>query len=358
MRPLRLASLIALLLLSCNTSDPASTADPLDDFMADLRAEYDLASIAIAVVADGEIVVNRAYGMANRETESAATPRTIYPLASCSKPIVGLAAAQLLHEQPELSLDDNINTILEWDPPVAHPDHPNTPITLRHLLTHRSGIAPDSDADYDTYPKPDPDQPLEAYLQDLLSGSASWEDFAPGAGEEYSNLGAALAALVIEVAAGEDFRSFCETRLFAPAGLNDTRWFYGDLSADQQARHAILYDGDTPYAIYGFNDYPSGLLRSTTTDMANLLITLMNGASIDAEVIDTFEDETLLINAGTEGGVRIFDHAGGEAGINTYFTYRSDGIGFVYLINSDLDDAALDAVAVALDERLLAEAQR
>lgn len=335
--------------------DPARDADPPSE--AELTAAIDrlieesgVPSISAGVMQDGALSWAVARGLADIAADRPATPDTIYGLASCSKPVVGLAAALLVEERPDIDLDGDVNAWLGWDPPLAHPDHPDIPVTLRMLLWHTAGIATDAAADYDTYPKPDPDTDLESYLRPLLAERSAWVGV-PGEGEMYSNLGIALAGLVVERAAETDFRRFCEARIFAPLDMGDTRWFYGDLSRAQQARYATPYDADDePYAIYGFNDYPSGLLRSTVPDFARLMGALASegrlaGAQVlPAAAVRRFNDEALAIEAYEEDGLAAFEHSGGEAGVGSYFVYRADGAGYLYLFNGEPDDASLDAL--------------
>lgn len=335
-------------------SDPASPTPALAPQLEQLRAEYALASISVAMLRPGQPVVTHAVGDA--APGRPATADTIYSLASCSKPIVGLATAKLFALHPEYDLDTDVAEIIEW--PVEHPGFPDATITFRHLLTHQGGLAADSAADYETYPKPDPDQALGPWLETLLADETYWLTTAPGAAEEYSNLGVALLAHAIEAASGQEFRAFTQQHLFDPLGLDDTRWFFGDLSASQQARHAVPFDEDgEPYAIYGFNDYPSGLLRSTSSDLARLLSALADGggAILTGASMDAFAATPMLVEAyADDDGVQRFEHSGGEAGVNTYLTWRVDGAGYAYLINSDLDDARLDALHAELDALLMA----
>jgi CubicO group peptidase (beta-lactamase class C family) len=330
------ALVVVALLLGCGKSDSTSSASPLDT----LRKEHGLQSIALAVIRDGEVVYQQAQGQADDGTP--AEPNTIYLLASVSKPIVGLAAARLMEASPDaLDLDADVNEYLEWDPPLRHPQHPNTPLTLRHLMRHEGGIVANTDADYDTYPKPDPEGDLGAFLKPFLAQRSAWRSTAPGAQYHYSNVGVALAAHVIEVAADEDFEDLCQRTIFDPLGMNDTRWFYGDFSAAQQARVARPFDEDgAPYDHYGFDDWPSGQLRSSAEDMAKLLVMLADdgGTLMSAAAVGTFETVPLLVD--NEGGV--FSHSGGESGSNTYFEYDSDGNGYVVLVNSDLEDDSLE----------------
>lgn len=360
-RAAAVAALVVGGLAGCDgdEGDTEGDAGSLGAALDRLIDESGVASISVGVLVDGAPAAVIARGSADIDEDRAATPETIYGLASCSKPIVGLAAALLVDEVPEVDLDGDVNAWLDWDPPLAHPDHPDAPITLRMLLRHTSGIAENGPADYDDYPKPDPDTPLADFLRPLLSSPAYWLS-APGAEDHYSNLGIALAGLVIEQAAGVDFRAYCETRIFDPLGMRDTRWFYADLDGEQRARHAIPYDeGGDAYEIYGFNDYPSGLLRSTAVDMLRLMAALAGGGRLEGEqvlpasAVRRFHDGALSIDSeDLGGGVRGFEHSGGESGITTFFGYRTDGSGYVYLVNTDLDDDATDAFEGELSEIL------
>lgn len=333
---------------------PGSLAATLDGIID----ETGVASITVAVIGPDAPTTTVSRGYADVDAERAATPETIYGLASCSKPFVGLAAAILIEDDPDFDLDADVNDWLEWDPPLAHPLHPDTPVTMRMLLSHTAGIAADSPADYESYPKPDPDTALDPFLRPLLADPAYWLA-EPGAAYEYSNLGVALAARVIEAATGEDFRRYTEDHIFDPLGLDDTRWFYADLDASQRARHALPYDADgEAYEIYAFNDYPSGLLRSTADDLAVLMQVLAGGGRLDGEallpasVVERFHALPMLIEHERSGSVDVWSHSGGEAGITTWFTYRSDGRGYLYLVNTDLEDDETDALEDALTAAL------
>ncbi|MFT7580957.1 MAG: CubicO group peptidase (beta-lactamase class C family) [Myxococcota bacterium] len=345
---------------------PGASSGPSAEFADGVRrllSEHQLSSIGVAVVQDGQPGFATAYGVADQRTQQDATGDTIYALASCSKPIVGLATARLMELHPEFDLDADINTYLRWPTSLTHPDHPATPVTMRQLLRHRSAIAENGPADYSTYPKPDPDVPLDTFLRGLLTDTDDyWLDHAPGGAEAYSNLGAALAGLVIEKVAGTPFNTFCNEQLFTPLGMDDTRWLFAELSSAQQSRVALPHDDAlNPYVHYAFNDYPSGLLRASPRDFARLLAMLVNRGILDGTRVLTdasvsaFETTPMFIEPSTDGGVATFSHDGGETGVNTAFLYRQDGDAYVYLINSDLDDDALDTVAAALEALIEAE---
>jgi len=335
---------------------PVASAE-LDSALSRLVDDHGLSSLAFGVLRGGGLIYAGAAGTADARTSVAARSDTIYSIASCSKPLVGLAVARLMELHPEFDLDGDINTWLGWPRAVRHPDYPDTPITMRQLLLHTSGIAVDGPADYDTYPKPDPDQALDAFLRGLFgTADAYLDDQQPGTAEEYSNLGVAMAALVVEKVSGKEFKVFCNDELFTPLGMNDTRWTYGEFSAAQKARVARPHDEQgEPYEIYGFNDYPSGLLRTTLGDIGKLMGALIangataNGRFLSETSVNQFQSVPMLIAQGRHMGRDGFTHDGSESGVNAFYFYSEDGAGLVFFINSDVDEPALKAIQSALE---------
>lgn len=174
------------------------------------RYQGEVPGAALLVVQDGEPVVRKAYGLANLEPRAPATPGTNYRLASVSKQFTA-AAILLLAQDGRLGLDDPLR---RWLPSL--PDAANG-ITLRHLLTHTSGLV-----DYEDLMAPGAtEQVLNADVLRLLNP----EDrlyFTPGSAWRYSNSGYALLALIVERASGRRYPDFLRTRIFEPLGMRHT----------------------------------------------------------------------------------------------------------------------------------------
>ena len=104
-------------------------------------------------------------------------------------------------------------------------------------------------------------------------------------------------------------------------------------------------DGE-PYGHYGFEDWPSGQLRSTVADMAKLLEALIGDGSrggvrlLSAARVRQFQEVPLFIEADAPS----FEHSGGEAGVNTFVRYNESGNGLILLTNQDMDDDVFEAV--------------
>jgi len=165
---------------------------------------------SIAVLNDAMPVYRRAYGMSDLELGVAATDATNYRLASLTKQFTA-AAILLLAEDGRLSIEDGVR---EWLPslPAAAEG-----VTLRHLLTHTSGLL-----DYeDLIPEGRTVQLHDADALELLE-SENRGYFAPGTSYRYSNSGYALLALAAARAAKMDFAALLRARIFTPLGMQRT----------------------------------------------------------------------------------------------------------------------------------------
>ena len=110
-----------------------AAADELDDFISKEMQTQRIPGVAVAIVQRDRILVRRDYGLANLETESPVRRDTVFEIASVTKPFTA-AAVLMLVQDGRLRLDDHITPLIA-DTPVAWKD-----ITVRHLLSHTSGI--------------------------------------------------------------------------------------------------------------------------------------------------------------------------------------------------------------------------
>ena len=213
------------------------------------RYQGDVPGASLLVVVDGKAVVQRGYGLADLEQGIAASPASDYRLASVTKQFTA-AAILLLAEDGRLSIDDKLR---HWLPTLPEADDK---ITIRHLLTHRSGLI-----DYEDVMAEDTTEQLrDADVLRLLETQPRTY-FEPGTDYRYSNIGYSLLALIVERASGQSFQSFLRTRIFLPLGMEHTlayvkggpevpqraygySWIDGHWSrTDQSLTSAVLGDG-------------------------------------------------------------------------------------------------------------------
>lgn len=222
MRPVRAAVLSIFVLIVPVLAWSQEAATPAADLTAKvdtLFAEYnskESPGCSVAVRQDGKTVVSRAYGMADLEHDVPNTPATVFEAGSVSKQFTA-AAVVLLAQQGKLSLDDEVR---KYIPEL--PDY-GTPITIRHLIHHISGLR-----DWGTvveaagWPRGQRVHTHDHVL-DVVRRQKSL-NFPPGSEHLYSNTGYNLLAILVERVSGQSFAEFTKRHLFEPLGMTQTQW--------------------------------------------------------------------------------------------------------------------------------------
>lgn len=170
--------------------------------------------LSIGVIYDQELIWARGFGCANVEKNIAATPRTLYRIASVTKLFTATALLQL-RDAGKLQLDDPIAGHLPWFRiQTRHTDVP--PITIRHLLTHTSGLPREAAFPYWTDSKfPTRQQIIETLpgQTTVLPTETQWK---------YSNLALSLAGEIVAAVSGMPYAGYVREHILDPLGMNDT----------------------------------------------------------------------------------------------------------------------------------------
>ena len=185
---------------------------------------------SVLIVKDGKAIMRNSYGLANLEDLIAVTPQTNYRLASLTKQFTA-ASILLLEERGKLSLDDPITKYL------ALPEYANA-ITIRHLLTHTSGLQ----AYEDLIPESTTPQLKDADVLDLLAKQNTTYS-PPGTHYRYSNTGYAFLALIVERASGQRFADFLRQNIFEPAGMRASVALEEGISSASHRAYGYSRDG-------------------------------------------------------------------------------------------------------------------
>jgi CubicO group peptidase (beta-lactamase class C family) len=182
---------------------------------------------AVGVSRNGEVLVNRAYGMADLEHGVALTPETPLDIGSVTKQFVA-ASILLLVDEGRISLSDDVHRYVPELPDYGHA------ITIDHLLTHTSGIR---DWTWLSSVTEHRDDPLTLIVRQRGL------NFAPGEEWSYSNSGYELLREVVARVSGQPLAEFMRTRLFEPLGMRHTR-YAADASAVPNAAMAYEKQGE------------------------------------------------------------------------------------------------------------------
>jgi CubicO group peptidase (beta-lactamase class C family) len=191
---------------------PAKAQAPLDSVDRYVRAELArqrIPGISVAVLRGDSVVLARGYGFANLEHRVPAADSTIYQSGSVGKQFTAAALVTLAREG-KLGLDDSILRYLPEGPPAWRS------ITIRHLLTHTSGIPDYTDSTMD-YRRDYTEQQLVALAARLPL------QFRPGATWSYSNTGYALLGFIVRRVSGKFYGDLLRERVFEPLGMRTAR---------------------------------------------------------------------------------------------------------------------------------------
>jgi len=176
------------------------------------RARADEFAGAVLVARDGKVLLQGAWGRADRTAGTANTPATRFRIGSMNKMFTAVAALQLV-EAHKLALDDPIGNHL--------PNYPNkqmaTNVTVRHLLTHTGGTGDIFGPTFDQHRLQLREH--RDYLKMYGSRGLTQE---PGARFEYSNYGFVLLGALIEQVSGMSYYDYVDEHVFRPAGMTST----------------------------------------------------------------------------------------------------------------------------------------
>lgn len=247
------------------TSDPSSTSltpDQIDAIHVIATAPIEAgraAGMSIAVVRGTDTLLIEDFGHADLELGVLTPPDAVYEVGSVTKQFTA-AAVLLLREEGALSLDDPLTRWL--------PDYPlgDRTVTVRQLLDHTSGIKGYTEMEHLWAELAPLDLPRDT-LVTLFAAEPF--DFEPGTAMTYNNSGYFLAGLVIEEASGMSYEDFVEERLFAAAGMEDSRYCHKDELTPNRAKGYEPGDDGLHPAPYLDHQWPyaAGSLCSTVRDL-------------------------------------------------------------------------------------------
>jgi len=338
---MKLALLITALVATPTFVEAPDTYAEVADLVEAARTEWQAPGMSVAVVVDGRIAWARGFGLADVENEIEARPDTVYRIASISKPLSATAIMQLM-EKGKLSIDDPVTKHVP-----SFPDR-GLGITLRHLLTHTSGIRHYKAGEMDLKEHFDSiEAALEIFKDDPLL-------FTPGTKYSYSSYAYNLLAAVVESASGLTFEAYMREKVWGPAGMTVTRLEQqGDIVPHRSRQYVVAGGGggvkNAPFADLSVK-WAGGGVISTVEDLARFAIALDQGVLLKPETLETmYEPMTLTDGTRTDYGLgwdsqadaagrRWIAHGGGATGGSTYIL-RLPEKRFAVTIAANVQDA-------------------
>lgn len=216
----------AFFIVNLLTSLPGYTqATQAESCIQTMMQENKIVGLSVAVVKKNKIVYTYSFGLKNLETKEPLTNENIFRIASISKSFSATSIMQLV-EAGKVSLDDDMSDLAGF--PIRNPSYPETVITLRMVLSHRSSIN-DSEG-YFTLDAINPSK--------NKNWAKCYNNYAPGADYQYCNLNYNMVGTIIEKLSGERFDVYVRKHILDPLGL------YGGYCVDSldRSRFASLYE--------------------------------------------------------------------------------------------------------------------
>lgn len=300
--------------------------------------------VAIGLVHDATQVVTRGFGTRARGTDDPVTGDTLFHLASVSKTFVATAVLQLV-EDGALDLEGNLTAYLPdlaWTDPRAHA------ITLRQVLSHRSGMG-----DVHDYGWHEPEYDEEA-LARFAARVATWPlEHEPGAEFAYSNAAYEVLGHLVATVGGRLFERHLAQRVLAPLGMSTSTFLRTEVPAHLGAAPHL---GPVPQVLDGAYPYtrrhaPSSTLHSSAAELGRWMVAHLNGgrglvSPATHELMWESQAETgwgdvhgqvaLGWFRGRHHDQVLVGHAGADPGFQTNLALLPDaGAGVVVLVNSN-----------------------
>ncbi|MFO1501868.1 MAG: serine hydrolase domain-containing protein [Verrucomicrobiota bacterium] len=320
---------------------PPGRADQVDDYVQAHLQQTLLPGAAVAVVHHGKVVKMAGYGLANVEQGTRVSPHTVFQIQSVTKPFVATAIMMLV-EEGKLTVDQPVSECLPETPPIWKS------MTVRHLLTHTSGIK-------DFINDPTASLRLEVTDDEVFRATAARPlEFPPGERYAYSNSNYHLLAMIVRRFTGVTYGAFLRERVFQPLGMERTRvmsWsaIIPDRAAGYIRQPDQLVNGE--FIAESILAYGGGGLLSTVDDMAKWDLGLRNGRVLPSARLEQMWHPTKLNNGNSSaygfgwgiGGTsphRFVEHSGSHAtGFSSYIVrFLDDDLSVILLINARPDN--------------------
>jgi CubicO group peptidase (beta-lactamase class C family)/D-alanyl-D-alanine dipeptidase len=259
-------------------NDYAPLANTLESLIRQEMADKDLPAFSIALVDGNEVVWAQGFGFQDPEHRIPATAHTVYRVGSVSKLFTDIGIMQMV-EAGKINLDTPVSQYI----PDFHPQNPfPNPITLRELMSHRSGLL--REPPVGNYF--DPTEPtLEATIRSMNSTELV---YAPGTHLKYSNAGIAVVGYTLQELNHQSFAEYLKQAVLAPLGMHESSFApEPDLTRNLAKAYMWTYDGlKFPAPTFELGLAPAGCMYSTVTDLAQFLMVLFDrGRGPKAQVL-------------------------------------------------------------------------
>ncbi len=329
-----------------NTVAESHTFREFSRSITKVMSDNDIPGLSVAVVDRHSILWSDTFGVLSAKHQEKANFNTVFSLQSISKTVTATAVMFAVQEGL-VSLDKPIASYLpDFSVGSRFEKKPENRITLRHLLSHRSGLAHEAPVGNNFQTE------FDSFEQHIQSISNTWLKAPVGDRAIYSNLGIDLAGYILQIRSGMPFFEYVKSRLFTPLEMENSSFDWRNI--EKNKNRAIGHDKNFRSIPLEYALIPSGACYTTASDMTRFLRFHLNRGRYNDNVLleekylkemyeIPFSNEkygwALGINVHKRAGGRCYKHAGGGFGFLTTMEWCPDlNIGIVVLTNSMTHD--------------------
>jgi len=255
----------------------------IPDRMKSFVEQGAIAGAVILIAKGGQVVSLKAVGFQDLESKKPMRTDTIFDIRSLTKPVTAIGIV-ILMEEGRLALNDPVEKYLpEFKAATPPKEGQRSPITIRHLLTHTTGMPFNRPLEIENITIK-----RDRSLADVVAILSKQEpEFEPGKQYRYYSGGFAILGRIIEVVSGEPYEQFIKQRIFDPLGMKDSFFF---IPAEKQSRVASIYrlhngklnkwEEIMAYRQNAKYPGPEFGMYSTASDLASLCQMMLNGGTL------------------------------------------------------------------------------
>lgn len=361
---------LIVFLLIVVSGESQNQNDLITSELEQIKNQSNLVGFGVAIVNKDSIVYAKGFGFSNKKQKIPYTTTTVQPIASISKTLLGMALMKA-QELGLLQLDDAINTYLPFK--IYNPKFKDKHITIRQLASHTSSILDTEFYNkiyvfnnkippfYEHLPenlqqnvKEDINRfnnnkmmPAASFIKNQYTIAGIWyapENFssnAPGTSYKYSNMGANIAAYIIELVSGDSYTNFVQKHVLNPLQMTASGWH----SKNNPLKNmSTLYWYGYPIPNYEFITYGDGGFMTNIEDFSKFLSAVIKGYNGESNVIKASSYATMLEAPNNDDFKKnmfwnIDDekigHSGNDPGVisHAYFFQKSN-LGYAVFVNT------------------------
>lgn len=333
--------------LAQEMTSPKAIEKVIDSMAKAQQASFELPGLAVGLIKDNRVIYAKGFGVQSLNSSKPLTKYSLYHMASVSKPVVATAIMQLV-DKGKIKLEEKLTHYLPY---FKMKDARYQAITIKHILTHTSGIPDVEDYEWDK-PQYD-DGAAERFARSFVNTSL---DFAPGTKHRYSNAAYDILAAVIAKVSGVTFEKYMKKYLFEPIGMANTTFVKPDVPEKlATAAHVLnqnLEMAVSPVYPYNRRHAPSSTMHANIHDMLLWAKMYLNkGVMNQKRIISAKAYQALttsLVKTGRRDSIclgwfttpvrkyRMLRHSGGDTGFTTYFGFIPEkGLAVFVMGNND-----------------------